>query len=62
MSTYIYDNFISEFNVYFNFGELNGYHVDYESGVRPSISIKPEVKIAEGGDRTSTSPYEFVVE
>ena len=31
-------------------------------GVRPSISLKPEVKVADGGDGTSTSPYEFVVE
>ena len=36
---------------------------DYESkGVRPSISLKPEVKIAAGGDGTSASPYEFVVD
>ena len=32
------------------------------SGIRPSISLKPEVKIASGGDGTATNPYEFVVE
>ena len=31
-------------------------------GVRPSISLKPTVKIAVGGNGSSTSPYEFVVE
>ena len=31
-------------------------------GVRPSISVKSAIKIATGGDGTSTSPYEFVVE
>ena len=31
-------------------------------GVRPSISLKSDVKIAAGGDGTVVSPYEFVVE
>ena len=32
------------------------------AGVRPSISLKPTVKIAAGGDGTAATPYEFVVE
>ena len=32
------------------------------NGVRPSISLKPNVKIAAGGDGTSTAPYEFLVD
>ena len=32
------------------------------AGVRPSISLKPEVKVADGGDGSSATPYEFVVE
>ncbi len=31
-------------------------------GVRPSISLKPGVKIAEGGDGSSATPYEFLVD
>ena len=31
-------------------------------GVRPSISLKPGVKVADGGNGSSTTPYEFVVE
>ena len=50
-------------NVYVNIhGVLYNNNVNSEYGVRPSISLKPEVKIATGGDGTSTSPYEFVVE
>ena len=30
-------------------------------GVRPMISIKPQVKIATGGDGSSAKPYEFIV-
>ena len=37
-------------------------NVDTSVGVRPSISLKPEVKVAKGGDGTSAKPYEFVVE
>ena len=40
----------------------SGGRVDVEFGVRPSISLKPGVKVAEGGDGTSATPYEFVVE
>ena len=45
---------------------LSGYsghsNVNYTYGVRPSISLKPGVKVRDGGDGSSTSPYEFVVE
>ena len=43
-------------------GDVGGYTVSDTSGVRPSISLKPGVKIAAGGDGSSTAPYEFVVE
>ena len=36
--------------------------VSSSRGVRPSISLKPEVLIASGGDGSTESPYEFVVE
>ena len=43
-------------------GLLDNDYVSNGYGVRPSISLKPGVKIRDGGDGTSTSPYEFVVE
>ena len=44
-------------------GGVNYYYANYnEVGVRPSISLKPNVNIASGGDGTTESPYEFVVE
>ena len=54
----------------FGFISINNGDLDWISpgvsfsnaGVRPSISLKPGVKIASGGDGTSTAPYEFVVE
>ena len=36
--------------------------VDSKEGVRPSISINKDVRIASGGDGTALHPYEFVVE
>ena len=41
---------------------LNDQTLDANYGVRPSISLKPSVKIADGGDGSSATPYEFVVE
>ena len=38
------------------------YGVTIPIGVRPSISIAPSVKIREGGDGSSSAPYEFIVE
>ena len=44
-------------------GNIHNASTDYGYiGVRPSISIKPTVKIASGGDGTAQKPYEFVVE
>ena len=43
-------------------GYVNNGNVNGTGGVRPSISLKPEVKVAEGGDGSSATPYEFVVE
>ena len=43
-------------------GFVSSYYMGFNYGVRPSISLKPEVKIAQGGDGSSTAPYEFVVE
>ena len=36
--------------------------VTFSYGVRPSISLKSNVKVATGGDGTTANPYEFVVE
>ncbi len=36
--------------------------VYFSSGVRPSVSLKPGVKLASGGNGTSATPYEFVLE
>ena len=36
--------------------------ISYSRGVRPSISLKPGVKVAAGGDGTVENPYEFIVE
>ena len=33
-----------------------------ELGIRPSISIRPEVLVKEGTDGTATNPYEFLVQ
>ena len=33
-----------------------------EIGIRPSISIRPEVLVKEGTDGTATNPYEFLVQ
>ena len=44
------DGFVSDGFVYGSFG------------VRPSISLKSGVKVADGGDGSSATPYEFVVE
>ena len=43
-------------------GNLNYNGANNINGIRPSISLKPGVKIADGGDGSSTTPYEFVVE
>ena len=62
MTPYIYNGYHS-----CNFRLLNNRWlmtagVDNTSGVRPAISLKPEVLIKEGTDGSSTKPYEFVVE
>ena len=44
-------------------GSLGNIYTGYSwGGVRPSISLKPNVKIVKGGDGSSATPYEFVVE
>ena len=48
---------IEEYTGFIDFYDLNNY-----MGVRPSISIKPGVNVAEGGDGSSATPYEFVLE
>ena len=53
---YSYEYFVGEDGFLGTSGTVN------YNGVRPSISIKPEVKISTRGDGTATSPYEFVVE
>ena len=50
-----------EYNVDSN-GYVSGYFIDSTSGVRPSISLKQTVKVAPGGDGSSATPYEFIVE
>ena len=54
-------NLASEFCVYSD-GNVTGSSVGSTGGVRPSISLKPSVKIENGGDGSSTSPYEFIVD
>ena len=50
-------------NQFFNVeGKISGYNVNEIYNVRSSISVKPGVKIADGGDGSSVTPYEFVVE
>ena len=63
MSPLMYNN-ISSSNYYIEgSGEITSHGgVDLNLGVRPSISIKSSVKIRDGGDGTSTAPYEFVVD
>ena len=59
-----YDYYSNELGVV-GYGLLGGFSdngVRDTLGVRPSISLKPSVKIAEGGDGTTSKPYEFVVE
>ena len=51
-----------EFFVTSSGSSTNDGRVSDSFGVRPSISLKPGVKIAEGGDGSSATPYEFVVE
>ena len=41
---------------------LGAQDVSTYGGVRPSISIKPNVKISSGGNGTSSKPYKFIVE
>ena len=43
-------------------GSLSNSDVTNYFGIRPSISIASNVKIAKGGDGSSATPYEFVVE
>ena len=50
-----------EFIVYSDGGLFTG-GLSNGLGVRPSISLKPGLKVASGGDGTSATPYEFVVE
>ncbi len=38
-------------------GNLNSNYVNYVSGVRPAVSLKPGTKFSSGGDGTSTNPY-----
>ena len=56
----------------FNAGRALNYHFSSSGGfvyfttttygVRPSISLKSSVKITDGGDGSSATPYEFIVE
>ena len=45
-----------------NYNSISNYRLDVSQGLRPSISLKHELKVAVGGDGTSTNPYEFIVE
>ena len=59
------DHYSKTLNVYLvdsngNFAPVSSKKTTY--GVRPSISIKYGVKMADGRDGTSTNPYEFVIE
>ena len=54
------DNFAFQLRTASN-GYLEYSYANSNLGVRPSISLKPGVKIAEGGDGTSATPYEFIV-
>ncbi len=55
------DELASEFGVD-DTGFLNYAYVKSKAGVRPSISLKPGVKVRDGGDGSSAKPYEFIVE
>ena len=67
MSPFAYDNDTNDnagvFYVFFEGALYSFYGVTAGApGVRPSISLKSDVKIATGGDGTSAKPYEFIVE
>ena len=51
----------SEFYVDYN-GDVSHWNTNETHGVRPSISLKPGVKVRDDGDGTAASPYEFIVE
>ena len=44
------------------YGLMNDYQPNSPSAVRPSISVKSDIKIASGGDGTLLKPYQFIVE
>ena len=61
MSPYYYgDGTFYDINIVSD-GYCSRPYISSEYGVRPSISIKPNVKM-NSGDGSEASPYEFVVE
>ena len=46
--------------VYGNGSYLGSYHVNYNIGVRPSLSLQSGVKISTSGNGSATSPYKIV--
>ena len=52
---------MSVYNVY-GIGTISDAYVNGNYGFRPSISLKPTVKIATGGDGSPETPYEFLVD
>ena len=62
MSPYYFSTQASEFLVSMSGPVDDSWIVNTSLGVRPSISLKLGVKIADGGDGSSATPYEFVVE
>ena len=48
------------FTVYY--GYISGNYVDYSSGLRPSVSLKPGTEFLDGGEGTKTKPYMVKIE
>ena len=62
MTPYVFDA-TSTSNSYLKLYNLGGNSAcSTELGIRPSISIRPEVLVKEGTDGTATNPYEFLVQ
>lgn len=60
LSPYCFNGtYVNVFRAYFT-GALDYYRVDGSSGVRPSISLKPGVKVQSGTDGTKENPYVVV--
>ena len=62
MSPSDFSNGVGEFAVNSSGFLIDGFGVRNELGIRPSVSLKPGVKIADGGDGSAETPYEFVVD